>query len=61
MHEQLAAYLEEQVGAEHAPPLLEALAFHYGRSDNTVKQIEYLRRAGEAAQKNFANDAALDF
>ena len=60
LHEQLALYLEEQVGAEHAPPL-ETLAFHYGRSDNTAKQIEYLRQAGEAAQKNFAHDAALDF
>jgi tetratricopeptide (TPR) repeat protein len=40
---------------------LEALAFHYGRSDNTEKQMEYLRKAGEAAQKNFANAAALDY
>jgi tetratricopeptide (TPR) repeat protein len=47
------------VYAESLP--LEALAFHYGRSDNKAKQIEYLRRAGEAAQKNFAGDAALDF
>jgi adenylate cyclase len=61
LHEQLAVYLEGQVGVEHAPPLLETLAFHYGRSDNTAKQIEYLRKAGEAAQKNFANDATLDF
>jgi adenylate cyclase len=58
LHEQLARYLES-VYAEALP--LEALAFHYGRSDNQAKQIEYLRRAGEAAQKNFAGDAALDF
>jgi tetratricopeptide (TPR) repeat protein len=58
LHEQLAVYLES-VYPESLP--LEALAFHYGRSDNTAKQIEYLRRAGEAAQKNFAGDAALDF
>ena len=58
LHEQLAAYLENAY-PESLP--LEALAFHYGRSDNRPKQIEYLRRAGEAAQKNFANDAALDF
>ncbi|MEI7847864.1 MAG: tetratricopeptide repeat protein [Chloroflexota bacterium] len=61
LHEQLAGYLESQVGAEHAPPLLETLAFHYGRSHNTAKYIEYLRKAGESAQKNFANDAALEF
>jgi adenylate cyclase len=58
LHEQLAAYLENTY--PHALPL-EALAFHYGRSDNQAKQMEYLRRAGEAAQKNFANAAALDF
>ncbi|MFO7681096.1 MAG: tetratricopeptide repeat protein [Chloroflexota bacterium] len=58
LHEQLAAYLENTY-PESLP--LEALAFHYGRSENTAKQMEYLRKAGEAAQKNFANDAALDF
>lgn len=58
LHERLAAYLE-RVYAEAVP--LETLAFHYGRSDNKAKQIEYLRRAGEAAQKNFAGDAALNF
>jgi class 3 adenylate cyclase/predicted ATPase len=59
LHEQLAVYLEN-LSAETAP-LLETLAFHYGRSDNTAKQMEYLRKAGGAAQNNFANDAALDF
>jgi len=58
LHEQLARYLE----ATYPDALpLEALAFHYGRSDNAEKQREYLRKAGEAAQKNFANDAALDY
>ena len=54
MHEQLASYLE---GID-AP--VEAIACHYGRSGNTAKKIEFLRKAGEAAQRNFANDAALD-
>lgn len=58
LHEQLALYLENTY-PESLP--LEALAFHYGRSANQTKQIEYLRKAGEAAQKNFAHDAALDF
>lgn len=58
LHERLAAYLENTY--PDALPL-EALAFHYGRSDNQPKRIEYLRRAGEAAQQNFANAAALDF
>jgi len=59
LHEQLAKYLEN-LGAE-TTSLLDAIAFHYGRSENKEKQIEYLRKAGEAAQKNYANDAALEY
>ena len=55
LHGQLAKYLE---GAD-AP--VEAIAFHYGRSENKAKKIEFLRKAGEAAQRNFANDSALDY
>jgi predicted ATPase/class 3 adenylate cyclase len=55
LHEQLAKYLESSA----AP--LDAIAFHYGRSENREKQREYLRKAGEAAQKSFANDAALEY
>jgi adenylate cyclase len=58
LHERLARYLES-VYADSPP--LEALAFHYGRTDNIAKQVAYLRKAGEAAQKNYANEAALDF
>jgi adenylate cyclase len=58
LHEQLARYLE--AAYSNALPL-ETLAFHYGRTDNAEKQREYLRKAGEAAQKNFANQAALDY
>lgn len=53
LHEQLAVYLE---GAD-AP--VETIAFHYGHSENQYKQMEYLRKAGEVSQKNYANDAAL--
>jgi tetratricopeptide (TPR) repeat protein len=41
--------------------LLDTLVFHYTHSENKAKQREYLRKAGEAAQKNFANDAALEY
>ena len=58
LHEQLARYLEDTY--TDALPL-EVLAFHYGRSNNTEKQREYLRKAGEAAQRNYANYAALDY
>jgi tetratricopeptide (TPR) repeat protein len=55
LHEQLALFLE----SSDAP--LDAIAFHYGRTENQEKQREYLRKAGEAAQKKFANDAALEY
>ncbi|MGD8406838.1 MAG: tetratricopeptide repeat protein, partial [Anaerolineales bacterium] len=62
LHEQLAKYLEDQIlGMTHVSPLLDTIAYHYLHSENKEKQREYLRRAGEAAQKNFANDAALDY
>lgn len=54
LHEQLAGYLEDI----DAP--VEAIAFHYGRSANQGKKVEFLRKAGEAAQKNFANQSALE-
>jgi tetratricopeptide (TPR) repeat protein len=55
LHEQLAKFLE----GNDAP--VEAIAFHYGRSGNQAKKIEFLRKAGEAAQRNFANEAALGY
>lgn len=56
LHERLARYLESAFA--DAPPV-ELLAFHYGRSENVDKRREYLRKAGEAAQRVFANDSAL--
>lgn len=63
LHEQLAHYLEDQIaaGALHDSSLLETLTHHYGRSHNAEKQRAYLRKAGEAAQQRFANQAALDY
>ena len=59
LHEQLAGYLEM---AQHpAASNLDLLAYHYGRSDNRPKKVEYLRKAGAAAQAIFANQAALDY
>jgi tetratricopeptide (TPR) repeat protein len=55
LHEQLARYLESTEAS------VDTIAFHYGRSENKEKQIEYLRKAGEAAQKSFANDATLEY
>ncbi|PWB68855.1 MAG: hypothetical protein C3F07_21160 [Anaerolineales bacterium] len=61
LHEQLARYLESIVGATRESPLLDTIVYHYLRSENKAKQMEYLRKAGEASQKNFANDAALEY
>ncbi|MCB8986706.1 MAG: tetratricopeptide repeat protein [Ardenticatenaceae bacterium] len=55
LHEQLARYLEE------ADAPVEAIAFHYEQSENKEKQCEYLRKAGKAAQKNYANEDALAY
>jgi class 3 adenylate cyclase/tetratricopeptide (TPR) repeat protein len=63
LHEQLARYLEKQLASGSLPEkaVLDTLAFHYTRSNNTAKQREYLRKAGEAAQKSFANDVTLEY
>lgn len=60
LHEHLAQYLEKTVFPTH-PPLLNLLAFHYGRSENKAKQREYFQKAGEAAQAAYANDTALEY
>ncbi len=69
LHAQLAQYVEatvsavsglgsESMGTER---YLDLLAFHYGLSGNTDKKREYFRKAGEAAQETFANQAALAY
>jgi adenylate cyclase len=61
LHEQLARYLESIVGVSLESSLLDTIAYHYLHSENNEKQREYLFKAGEAAQKNYANDAALEY
>lgn len=58
LHEQLAVWLEHQ--AESMVPL-DLLAYHYGRSPNRPKQIEYYRKAAEAAVARYANSAAIQY
>jgi predicted ATPase/class 3 adenylate cyclase len=60
LHEQFARYLELAAGQDLGP-FLDLLAYHYERSLNLPKKREYLRKAGEAAQKAFANEAALSY
>jgi tetratricopeptide (TPR) repeat protein len=60
LHERLGEFIE----AKYETRLeywLDILAFHYGRSENKAKQREYFRKAGEAAQADYNNEAALDY
>lgn len=60
LHEQFARYLE-QVAVEDTGMFLDLLAYHYERSPDLAKKREYLQKAGEAAQKVFANEDALSY
>jgi tetratricopeptide (TPR) repeat protein len=57
LDEEIAGAIES-LFAEHLDDHLKDLALHYSRSGNTVKAIEYLRRAGEqAASRAFLEEA----
>jgi class 3 adenylate cyclase/tetratricopeptide (TPR) repeat protein len=59
LHEAAGSYLEQQPhGVEFS---LDLLAHHYWHSDNFEKKVEYQRRAGEAAQATYANEAAIEY
>lgn len=60
LHEEIAAYLE-QTYPDSIPQFLDFLAFHYGRSNNRQKKIDYLLKAAEAARQKYANLAAIDY
>jgi predicted ATPase len=63
LHEQLALYLERQIagGAMNESSLLDTLVFHYSRSENKVKQREYLGKAGEVALEMSAFKTAREY
>lgn len=44
-----------------APDEIDRLAFHYSRSDNADKAIRYLKAAGQKAQREYANQAAIGY
>ena len=60
LHAQVGAYIEESY-PDRLGQFVDLLAFHYDRSELTDKRRLYLRRAGEAAQAAYANDAAIDY
>jgi tetratricopeptide (TPR) repeat protein len=60
LHEQLAQHIEE-VYFESLKQYVDLLAFHYDRSENEVKRREFLLKAADAAQEDYANQAAMDY
>ncbi len=60
LHAQIGRFIETTFAGELAQQL-DLLAFHFGRSNDTAKGCDYLRRAGEAAQAQYANAAAIDY
>jgi tetratricopeptide (TPR) repeat protein len=60
LHEQLASHIETTFG-EPLEQFVDLLAYHYERSQNDEKKREYLRKAGEAAQADYANEAAMSY
>ena len=58
LHEQIARFIENHL-AGTSDYDLNMLAYHYGQTNNTLKQREYFRKAAEAAEAAYNNDAAL--
>ena len=60
LHNQIGQFIERVYGDSLAK-YLDLLAYHYDRSENAQKRRDYLLRAGEAAQAQYANLAAIDY
>jgi adenylate cyclase len=59
-HEAAGIYIEE-AQADRLDSFLNLLAYHFERSDNLEKQVDYLRKAGIKAQADYANEAAIEY
>ncbi len=60
LHEQFGHFIERTYAADLAQ-YINLLAYHFDRSDNEAKKREYLHKAGQLAQDEYANEAALDY
>ena len=60
LHAQVGVYIE-QTYPDRPAQFVDLLAFHFDHSELTDKRRAYLRRAGEAAQAAYANEAAIDY
>lgn len=60
LHNQIGQYIEGTYPNE-LDQYLDLLAFHFERSENPPKKREYLLKAAEAAQADYANMAAITY
>ena len=60
LHEQIGKFIETRYPTT-LDQYLDLLAYHYDRSNNLEKRLTYLRKAGEAAQADYANTVAIDY
>lgn len=60
LHERIGDYIEVN-NADQIDQVLNLLAHHYGRSENSNKKREYFLKAGQAAQAVYDNEAAATF
>ncbi len=60
LHEAVAQW-HERAFADNLAPYYTTLAYHYERTENYAKQLEYFAQAGQQAAQEYANDAARQF
>jgi predicted ATPase len=60
LHRLVGQHLERTSG-DTGDAQLDLLAYHYWRSDDDRKKVEYLGKAADAAQASYANAAAIDY
>lgn len=60
LHDQLGQFIEKKY-QNALDPYLNLLAYHFDHSENGPKKLEYLIKAGEASQVNYANEAAINY
>ncbi|MEP6895954.1 MAG: tetratricopeptide repeat protein, partial [Chloroflexota bacterium] len=60
LHDLIGQYIEN-TSPEELNQYIDLLAFHFERSENLPKKREYLLKAAEAAQSDYANAAAITY
>ncbi|MGC9024826.1 MAG: tetratricopeptide repeat protein [Chloroflexia bacterium] len=60
LHGAIGAALERRYAADPVR-VLDALAYHYARSEDREKAVHYLHQAAEKARREYANEAALGY